>query len=473
MRSRTASCFAAVLLLAASPASAEQTLPAGVAARVHGRDVAEEDVLERIARRWGQSERGRAILAKLVDDTCVELEAKRRGVSVSEDEVAAAVKHFEDEFRSRSGNSKTVADFYAEQHCTLDEFRRETREYLKQRKMALEELGGKPGDDLPEAKRMLWLSAIRRRLDVKTSGLPDGVLARIGDVVVDRMRFARALRDQLPPEFAIDARDDLVLEAAADHALAAAKVEVTDADVAAEIATMRASFAKDPRVKGTGLTFDEWLRQTRGSSEAELAKDRGFRSWVGLDRMLLAKISDEDVRRHWEANRDAYGERALVRQIYVAADDGGGKFRIRSFADAQELALRAKAAVLAASGRLGSAGNAAPGAPKSLAEAVTAVAKQFEGDAERRAEAGEPVAWTHVHLAGQEALDKAAFGGEVGALQGPIRCADGYRLLLVEERRPAPSFDEIKPRVREALLREAINSFRVAARNDPEVILAK
>jgi len=462
--------LAAVFLLPLPrAAAAEEGLPAGVVARVHGRDVTQADLRERLAKRWAATERGKQLLDQLVDDTCVEAEAKKRGVTVTDDEVAAYVKHVDETIRKQTGGARTIEDVYREESSSPAEFARIAREYVKRQKMAAEDLGGKAGDEVPEARLKLWLSSLRRRSGVKLTDLPEGVLAKVGDVVIDRARFAEALATQLPEDAVISARADLVFEAAADHALSVAKIEVTDADVDAEVARIRVRFSQDPRVKNTGLTFDEFLRQTRGTSEAELRADRAFRTRVGLERLLARRITDADIRKLWEENREAFGERALVRQIYVPAGDSGGKFKMRTFEEAFELALRAKAAVLEGTGL--------PGTPaegrRPLRDVVTAVAKQFEEDAEKRKAAGEPVAWTRVHLAGEEKLIDDVFKGETGKLLGPTRSRIGWHLVLVEERRPAPSFDEVKDAVRDELMRRETAKFQLEMKNDPGVVLAK
>jgi hypothetical protein len=316
----------------------------------------------------------------------------------------------------------------------------------------------------------MWLASVRRRMNAKLGDVPDGALAQVGDVTVDRLRFARALRARLPEEVVAGALTDLVLEAAAAHALAEAKVVVTDAEVDAEIATMRDRFAKDPRVVGTGLTFDEYLKQQQATSEAELRTDARFRTRVGLQHMLSAKISDAAVRKHWEDNRDAFGERALVRRIHVPAADDGGQFHMPTFAEAKETALRAKVAVLESAGRI--PGREHAGA-KPLPEAVTEVAKRVESDPQRKKDAGEPIVETHAMLSGYRALDEAVFKGELGALQGPIKEADGWYVVVVIERRPAPPFEDVQALVREELLRVELGRFQLAMRADPNVVLAK
>ncbi len=461
----------ALAAAAALPARAgdEPSLPPGVEARVYGLDIRQEDVDARLVKRWGATDRGKAVLEQLVDDTCVDLEARRRGVSVTDEEVTAYVRHVDETIRKQTGNLRSIEDVYKEQRTTPAEFAQVAHEYLVRQKMAAEDLGSKPGEEVPEHRLKLWLSTIRRRLGVVTSGLPDGTLARIGEAAsIDRARFGRALRERLGDADVKSARAELVLDAARRHAIAEAGIVVTDADVAAEMARVRARFADDPRVRGTGLTFDQFLRQTRGTTEEEFAKDPTFRDSIAMDRLLSRGITDADVRKRWEENRDAYGERALVRQIYVPAGDEGDKFHMRSFKEAFELALRAKAAVLEAAGRTGGAG-----AGKPLPDALTAVAKQFEQDAQQRSTAGEPVAWTRVVTAGEDELTRSVFEGEIGTLVGPVRSRVGYHLLVVEERRPAPAYDEVKDRVREDLLRKALAEFQIKLRADPQVLLAK
>ncbi len=462
-------CLSLAALLAPFPAAAEEpALPPGVVARVHGRDIAEKDLEDRLVRRWGATERGKQALDLLVDDTCVANEAKKRGVVVTDEEVAEYVKKVDETIRKQTGNSRSIEDVYKDQHSNPAEFARIAREYLKRQKMACEDMGTKPGEEVTEARLKLWLSSLRRRARVKLTELPEGALAVVGDTVIGRAEFAKALMEQLPEEVWLGARADLVLEAAAEHALDAAEITVTDEEVDADIAKLQRRFSQDPRVKGSGLSFDDFLRQSRGTSEAELRADKGFRMRIGLERLLARSVTDADIKKQWETNRDAYGERALLRQVYVAGQDGAGQFQMRSFKEAFELTLRAKAAILEKTGALGTANSVK--AP--LPDAVTAVAKQFEEDPKARQAAGEPVAWTRANILGDDALAKAVFEGAEGTLIGPVRSRIGYHLVLVEERRPAPSFDEVKETVRDDLLRRAVSNFQLAMKADPEVVIA-
>jgi hypothetical protein len=467
-----AALAAGLLCSLPGPASAEDAqLPPGVVARVYGEDVTEAQVLDRLARRHESTEKGRQILEQIVDDQVVADEARRRGVTVSDDEVSAYVAKMVEVVRVQSGGQKTLQDVLRETRTTHDEFLRTTKEYLVREKMAREDLGTKPGEDLPEHRMKLWTSALRRKAGVRYDGLPNGVLAKVGDSFeVDRARFARELRTRLPVELVAGVRAELVLDAATRHAVENAGVVVTEADVEAQMGRLRERFEKNPRVQGTGVTFDSFLRQTFGIGEAELRSDPTFRARVGLERMLGRDIDDAKVQKHWDDNRAAYGDRTLVRQVFVAAGEEGGKFdaKLPSFREASDLALRAKVQILEKAGLLKGGS-----APANLGDIVTSVAKQFESNPEKRGQAGEPIAWTRQNVAGEAALEKAAFESEIGQVVGPVRSNVGYHVLYVEERRPAPTFDEVKAQVRDDLLRIAVRNFQLQLRADGNVVLAE
>ncbi|MCG3135151.1 MAG: Chaperone SurA [Planctomycetes bacterium] len=471
---RTAALLVSLASLAAArPAAAEEAeLPPGVTARVFGEDITEAQLMDRLARRYETGEKGREILDQIIDDTAVAEEARARNVAVTEPEIDAYVAKVAATIRQMRGGTRTLEDELAETQSSMAEFRRSAREYLLRQKMAVQDLGGKPDEDLAVHRIKLWVSSVKRRLGVKTTGLPDGVLAQVGGVSIDRARFAQELRTRLSKEQVAGVRAELVLDAATRHAVQRAGVSVTDADVDAQIARLRARFESNPRVAGSGVTFDAFLRQTFGIGEADLRKDPTFRARVGLERMVSKGIDDAAIRKHWDENRASYGERALVRQVYVAASDEAhfqGKGRLPSFREAQDLALRAKVEILEKAGLLAGDGKA----KTPLTDLVTAVAKQFELDPERRAQAGEPQVWTRLNVEGQPSLEQGAFDGPVGTLQGPVRGTTGFHVFVVEERRPAPTFDECRESVRDDLVRLAVRRFQMELRADGQIQLAK
>ena len=456
-----------LLLSAAAPAAAQDpgapsALPPGVVARVHGRDVTEAALLERLARTYEHGEQGRKALDEIVDDLCVHREAARRGVAVSQAEIDSYMQRWDERIKQQSGGRASLQDLY-EEASSREEFVATAREFLLREKMARQDLGTKPEEDLQDRYMKLWLSSLRRRMEVRYDGLGEGELARVGDAAVTRADLARRLREKLPRELVAAVANELVIALASEHAAAEAGIRISDDDVEAALADMRRRFAEDPQVKGSGLGFDQFLRETRGIGEDDLRRDTVFRARIALQVLMERDVGDAEVAAFYARNEDAYGERALVRQVFVQSGHEGDEFATRTRESAWQVATAAKIAVIEAAGlHLPEAER--PRAP--LGPVVTRVAKRYADGEEARRRAGEPVAWTRLTVHGESALERAVFEGPIGELQGPLRSSVGYHVLVVEERRPKPTFEEIAGRVRADVVEHRINEFQTRYRGD-------
>ena len=143
--------------------------------------------------------------------------------------------------------------------------------------MARTDLGSRSGDeDVPEHRLKMWLNAIRKRAGVVRKDLPHGTLARVGDRVIDRAGFARHLEDKLPEELVSSVVMELVVAAAAEHRLAQEGLTATQEQVEAEIGRKRKRFLDDPQVKDAGITFEDFLIETRGLTIDDLRRDPAF-----------------------------------------------------------------------------------------------------------------------------------------------------------------------------------------------------
>lgn len=451
--------LAACVTWFAAPAHSADDLPPGIVAQVGERSITETDYLLRLARLEEGSERGAEILEQLLEDRLVHAEAARVGESVSEAETRAYMEQVDRTIREQTGGVKGLVDVFKEEGSNETEFLRIAREYLLRQKLARRKFGSKPGEEVPERRVKLWLHTLKAALK-GAGGEPGPDEVRVlGDHRITRLDFARALRKRLPDEFRKSVLDEMIFEVVAERELAREGIVVTDEQIDREIERLRERFAEDPRVAGTELDFDEFLRKTRGFGLDELRVDPTFRARIGVKQLLSRDIDEKDLRSHWEKNRDSYGERALVRFVYFPAGTGKGAFadRMPTFQEAHERALRARIAIYDLAGKYDPDKKGVP-----VADAVTQVAKQFESDEKRRATAGEPTAWTHGSVAGHPDLTAAAFEGETGEVQGPIRTDIGYYLVVVEERRPAPTYDEIRDLLREHVVRNRMNQFRLS-----------
>ncbi len=444
-----------------------RTLPDGVVARVYDEDVTEDALLDRIARTYARSERGTEALNELVDDICVAREAERRGASVSQTEIDGYMRRWDETIRRQSGGKASLEDLYAES-SSREDFMATAREFLLRQKMAREDLGSKPDEDLSEYYLKLWLSSQRRKAGVRYENLPEGVVAQVGDHAVTRRELAQRIRKKLPEEMVAAVGNELVIAAASRHDAAQAGIVLSEADLDEAMADLRRRFTDEPQVRGTGVTFDQFLRETRGYGEADLRADPVFRARLALRRMLEGEVSDGDVREHWEKNRAAYGERALVRQVFFAAGEDGGEFDLPTRREARENALGAKVEVIAGAG-LHLPESERPKTP--LGSVLARVAKRLTTDEERRQGAGEPMAWTRLAVEGEKALAKAVFEGPLGTLQGPIRSSVGYHLIVVEERRAAPSFEAVRTRIHDDLVQRRVNEYQLRYKGDSDNVI--
>ena len=451
----------------AAAAGADRLLPEGVVARVHGEDITEAQLLDRIARAYAHGERGREALAELVDDICVAREAARRGVTVTDAEVQAYIEKWDATVRKQSGGKATLESLYDTEEEKA-EFVSAAHEFVLRQKMAREDFRSKPEEELSERYLKLWLASQRKKANVRYKNLDEGVMATVGGQNVLRQDLARRLRDKLPSELVAAVGNELVVTVASEHDARESGVTITDELIEEAMRALRLRFADDPQVRGSGVTFDQYLRQSRGYGEDNLRSDRVFRARIALRRMKRDEITDDDVRQYWQDHLAAYGERVLVRQILVPASDGGAKFQQMSFHDASQVALGAKAEVLEAAG-LHLPEKERP--KTSMGALLTRIAKRLATNDKARHKAGEPMIFTRQPLQGEPALEKAAFDGPLGILQGPIRSSLGYHLLMVEERRPAPEFDDVAERIRDDLLSKRVNAYELACRADTENVI--
>ena len=469
---RTAIKAIALLVIAGSATlvCAQDTrpeLPEGVVARVYGVDITETELLDRIARTYARSERGTESLNELVDDICVAREAKRRDVSVPQEELDRYLERWDETIRQQSGGEDSLESLY-EESSSREAFLATAREFLLRQKMAREDLGSKPDEDLSEHYLKLWLSSLRRRMGVKYENLPEGIVAQVSERDVTRLDLARRIRSKLPEEMVAAVGNELVIAAASQHDAAEAGFALAEADLDDAMSGLRKRFAEEPDVRGSGVTFDQFLRETRGYGEADLRDDPVFRARIALRRMLEETIAEADVRAHWKKHESAYGERALVRQMFFQAGESGGEFEMPSFKQAFDDALGARIEVFEATGlHLPEAER--PKTPVALV--LTRIAKRLTRDDERRRQAGEPQAWTRLSVEGEEKLAEAVFEGEIGTLLGPIRSSVGYHLLVVEERRAAPEFEAIRDRIRDDLVQTRVNEYQIRYKADSDRVI--
>ena len=455
-------CAALALLPAAR---AEGDPPAEKpAALVHGRPLSRAAVHESLARRFLRGPSGDRLLDQYLLEIVARSEQEKRGVTVSEEEVAAAIadarRQMTEQLARRGEKVKdeeSLDRYLKEAGFTLEDLRSQTRHYLALQKMAQKDLGAK--GTVPPAQIEVWLRDLLRvwKVSADPASLPKDAVALLGDRPLTFTEAGRWLARNVRRHELLGAVYDLAFSVVVEERAARESVTLSEEEVAAGVYRRRLAFLREPGIEGTGVTFENWLRENTGMGVEELRKDPSFRSNLLARKVVAAAIPAEKVLKEWTDNPERYGETARIRRILVRGEERTSVFgsSSRPMGEARAMADRALEEIRGG-------------------KEFDAVARKDSEDAPPEGPRGQPVEVTPNpanSLIPKPVLD-AVFRAKAGELLGPLKAVDGWHLVLVERRVPAPTFDEAKERVRDDLVAAEVLTFRMALRNDPEIVVA-
>ena len=443
---------------------AESPAPEGPAAVVHGKPLPRSAFHEALARRFLRGDGGEKLVEKLLMDFAARKEQARRGVVVSEEDVLRSVDDTRirlAEQMARSGMKVAGPDplesSLKEAGSTLSEFVDETRNFLALQAMAREDLGAR--GEVPLAQVEVWLRELLRKsgATAEPSALKPGEAARIGGEPVSMEKAGRWLARNVRHTDRLGTALDLAFGIWVEDRASAAGASLSAAEVDAEIARLQREFGRQPGIEGTGVAFEEWLRDVKGLSLEEYRRDPSFRAALLARKVAAADVPEGKVRKEWEENPGLYGETARVRRLVVRGEERATAFgsSARPMAEARAIADRALEEIRGG-------------------KAFEAVARKYSEDFAPEGPRGQPVelaAGSNTTRAPQPVMD-AVFKAKEGELLGPVRAVDGWYLVLVEKRTPAPTYEQCAARVRDDLVARAVAGWRLALKSDPEVRIA-
>jgi foldase protein PrsA len=197
-----------------------------------------------------------------------------------------------------------------------------------------------------------------------------------------------------------------------------ANIEVTEADIDAELATVKASF-------GSEEMFQQALMQY-GMTEEDLKED--MEKQVTLRKLLepSVTITDEEIAAYYEENKDFFAEEEMVRASHILVET-----REEAEALLEQIKGGADFATLASEHSLD------PGS------------KENGGDLDYF-----PRGVMH------EPFEEAAFNLAIGEVSGVVETSEGFHIIKVTDRKEAttPSLEEKKEEIRTQLLNEEITT---------------
>jgi peptidyl-prolyl cis-trans isomerase SurA len=178
----------------------------------------------------------------------------------------------------------------------------------------------------------------------------------------------------------------------------------------------------------------------RASYRKALKRDLETARIVSLRVRSRVKVTDEDVRNHWQTHQKDFqaGEEVKVRHVFVALPAGG------SAADAENARARAEKALT----RIRSG------------EDFATVAKELS-QAPSAAEGGD-LGWLKRGTV-QAEIEKVALALQPGQVSDLVKTRTGWQILQVQERRGGGvrPFDDVKEEIRDRLANEQVENYRV------------
>ncbi len=412
-------------LPAASPPATsvkERQLPDGIAALVNGREITRAELRARLVRKASSSERD-AILAQLMDNQLISQEMKRRKLEVTEADIDLRIATLGDQIKAQSQGKTTLDAEIERSGVSLADFRLQLRYLLALETMARKDFGIPDGEEVAAARMTVWLADARGKAALKKEGLPDGVAAMVNSEPVYDEQVGRELERSLGKSETRSALNALIGMRLVRARMAEVGVTVSPLDLEHELSVRRKQFEKNPRFDG--IDFAQFLQATRSQTPEQMKADDEFLAQVGLKKVVLKVRSEEELRRHFEENRELYGPLIRASHILIKASEASTPGS-RSVAEAKELIEKVAAEL------------------KAGADFAAVASKQSEDTS--RAQGGD-VGFFPPKGVMDEAFAKAAAALSVGAISEPVRTAAGWHLILVTERKPPPTFDEVREEV--------------------------
>jgi parvulin-like peptidyl-prolyl isomerase len=426
------------------PEAAVEPLPPGIAAVAEGlAPVRIAELEETLLWRHALTQPGRAALRQLLEVRVLEALAAEQGIVVSPAALNARYAELDKEAR-QAGQAGGLEEFLAESGVPREKFREFLRLSIVHERLTRRALGLGPDDEVSNEQQQAWLDGILQQRPYVEHPFPytDGVVASSGDVPVPRADYVTHLRSQIEDELLQETAYLMLLERAVRKRMPDLSDEGLAKALDQELVRRRAEAESDPRYHG--VTYEQLL-EAKGLSLEAVRRDPAIRSAALAHWFVDRAHDDAALRKVYEDERDwfdglfgpgvdaralllnaAQRPNELVRRSFEEADTRLTEIKrtIETPADFERLVqeLSEDRATRERGGRIGIVTRGNPQLPALLRDAV------FE------------------HLAAHE--------GEVaGAVLGPIRLQGGSVLIMLGERRPAPTWEGMREHVHNELRR--------------------
>lgn len=444
---RTALVLALALIPA--PALAAPARPREAVAFVHERALDRSEFERFVGAEHLSDSDGEALLQDLMQVALVDADARRRGIDVTEKELQERLKQLETEHLQNTGGAADLAATLAEHGTTRTALQQLYRKTLLLEILVREAYSIDSRSPVPEEKMNLWLQDRVAKAVVVRTGLPEGILLQVDGESITEEAAGRFYLERLDPagtryrELLDQFIGIEVVEAAAHEA----GIALSDADLDAALADRQRAMQQKPGF--AEVTLREVLEKT-GRSIEQLRQSRSFRTAIVLERLVDLRYPGATLERYYGERKadfdQRYGPTVRVRTVFLAAGSEGARatrFVKRTYGDAElELAT--------------------------LKQRIAEGKETFDGALARSEHPsrrdGGGLGYVGAATPNLGEVAKAALAAPAGAaLLGPIREIDGVHLIQVQDRRPAPTYEQLRPLVRKQAMADLYQSLLQAA----------
>ncbi|MFI5401898.1 MAG: peptidylprolyl isomerase [Planctomycetota bacterium] len=320
--------LAILLLLVALPAAAQDPLPADVAAmHPEGKwKVRKADLYRYLAKYESGQSNALAVLPEYMKLRLVEDEARRRKISVSEEDVDRKLEQID--AAARAAGQPGLKELTEHYEMRDKELRRKARQWVLQERVARailkEKDPARKDEPLSDDSVIFVIDTLYKDAKKETEGLPDGIVARIRGIDITEYEYGRALSIELPSTEVLRALRGLILAEEVVLLLGdrnpPAPEEIAEQRrwfLEMEKSRIRRSIQNAPE-DITDETVEQVLKQ-RGLSLELVLGNPAFLAQARAVGHFQKALTEEDLLRYYEEHKGQYGDKLRVARILVGA----------------------------------------------------------------------------------------------------------------------------------------------------------
>lgn len=421
-----------------------------VLAVVDGRPIESAELDAFIGNEYRFEPRARELLDLMIQQRIIELDARRRGVEVQQDQLEQRLRTLEAETTRRTDGQQDLRAVFEEHGVARDEFLNALRTTLLAESLARLEFDIPVGTEVPYEKTNLWIQDRLARSTVRRHDLAMNEVARVdGEPITCAELGARYLADQKARrgEWLAELIDyQVVLNAARKR-----RVEPDQETIQEALRQRDERVRSDPRY--AGATLQELLERS-GRSLDWFQNSMRFRGQVLIEQLVELEYPGDRLEQYHRDRIEEFdrlfGPAVRLRAMFLRAGHEGAfsqRFVPRLYADAEAELEAIKQRI--------------DGHEARLEDIVTNRSEHPSRD-----KAGDLgfIRESHASLgplarAALEQTDR----DHPDAVLGPIRTAEGVFLIREIGRQPKPGFAEIRAEVREHAARTLFDSLKAEA----------